>query len=268
MNDNLTKCYELLGVKPGVSPTELKAAYRDLAKVWHPDRFSHDPRLQTKAQEKLKEINEAYEQLISGKAKRTPEPPPRKSSPPPRQYTYSPSPEPHAPEPRTRWHLVVLVLIIFGAGFVFTTRSLLKQQLSSVRAPDEQIGTVEIDREQESTTRPADEPSEARNRAHKETNTTEETQTSQTVAPVVQVSSLTVTIDPETGMLARPECPLKSRTIYAAGNEPKQYCTTHTAAWAETQRQKDSRIKSAAKRISSPSKWFDEKEKPQASNKP
>ena len=30
-------------------------------KVWHPDRFGGDPRLQKKAQEKLKEINEAYE---------------------------------------------------------------------------------------------------------------------------------------------------------------------------------------------------------------
>src|SRR5678816_3270474 len=63
---DLSKAYELLGVKPGVSSRELKAAHRDLAKVWHPDRFLHDPRLQEKAQEKLKEINEAYELLSMG----------------------------------------------------------------------------------------------------------------------------------------------------------------------------------------------------------
>ena len=68
MNTELSKAYELLGVKPGVSSRELKAAHRDLAKVWHPDRFLHDPRLQEKAQEKLKEINEAYDLLISGKS--------------------------------------------------------------------------------------------------------------------------------------------------------------------------------------------------------
>ena len=61
---NLDKAYELLGVKPGVSNRELKAAHRDLAKVWHPDRFQHDPRLQEKAQDKLKEINEAYERML------------------------------------------------------------------------------------------------------------------------------------------------------------------------------------------------------------
>jgi len=67
LHPDLSKAYDLLGVKPGVSNRELKAAHRDLAKVWHPDRFLHDPRLQEKAQEKLKEINEAYELLISGK---------------------------------------------------------------------------------------------------------------------------------------------------------------------------------------------------------
>ncbi len=67
MHPELSKAYDLLGVKPGVSNRELKAAHRDLAKVWHPDRFLHDPRLQEKAQEKLKETNEAYELLISGK---------------------------------------------------------------------------------------------------------------------------------------------------------------------------------------------------------
>ncbi len=70
MSTEFGKAYEVLGVKPGVSVRELKAAHRDLAKVWHPDRFLHDPRLQQKAQEKLKEINEAYEQLISRKATR------------------------------------------------------------------------------------------------------------------------------------------------------------------------------------------------------
>ena len=75
MTAELNKCYDLLGVSPGVSAGELKTAHRDMAKVWHPDRFLHDPRLQQKAQEKLKEINEAYNQLVSGKARRQPQSP-------------------------------------------------------------------------------------------------------------------------------------------------------------------------------------------------
>lgn len=59
----MDKYFEILGLRPGASQKEIKAAYRDLAKVWHPDRFSSDPRLQAKAQEKLKEIIEAYEYL-------------------------------------------------------------------------------------------------------------------------------------------------------------------------------------------------------------
>ena len=58
---NIKKCFEILGVQPGASDEEIKEALRDLVKVWHPDRFGGDPRLQKKAQEKLKEINEAYE---------------------------------------------------------------------------------------------------------------------------------------------------------------------------------------------------------------
>lgn len=61
--DDLKRCYEILGLTPGASEEELRQAYRDLIKVWHPDRFSHDPRLQHKAQEKLKEINAAYEKI-------------------------------------------------------------------------------------------------------------------------------------------------------------------------------------------------------------
>lgn len=62
MND-LDRYYKVLELEPDASLEQVKQAYRDLAKVWHPDRFSHDPRLQQKAQEKLKEINDAYERL-------------------------------------------------------------------------------------------------------------------------------------------------------------------------------------------------------------
>lgn len=59
----LEDCYRLLDVEPGVSPDELERAHRDLTKVWHPDRFGHDPALRRKAEEKLKAINEAYQTI-------------------------------------------------------------------------------------------------------------------------------------------------------------------------------------------------------------
>jgi len=34
----LDDCYRLLDLPPGSSPEEVKRAYRDLTKVWHPDR--------------------------------------------------------------------------------------------------------------------------------------------------------------------------------------------------------------------------------------
>ncbi len=57
--------YQILEIEPGASQSEIKQAYRDLAVVWHPDRFSDNPRLRKKAEEKLKQINAAYEFLKS-----------------------------------------------------------------------------------------------------------------------------------------------------------------------------------------------------------
>jgi hypothetical protein len=37
----------------------------------------------------------------------------------------------------------------------------------------------------------------------------------------------TVLIDPTTGLLATPACPVRSRTAYAAGNEPRRLCDAH-----------------------------------------
>lgn len=52
--------YEVLGVARGASPEEVKAAYRRLAKEYHPDR---NPDNRVEAEEKFKELSEAYEVL-------------------------------------------------------------------------------------------------------------------------------------------------------------------------------------------------------------
>ena len=64
VDPSIAKHLETLGVSERASIKEAKQAHRDLAAVWHPDRFSDNPRLQDKATEKLKEINVAYEALV------------------------------------------------------------------------------------------------------------------------------------------------------------------------------------------------------------
>jgi hypothetical protein len=57
--------WSVLGIPPDASLDDIERAYRDLARVWHPDKFSSDPRLQKIAEEKTKEINDAYQLLKS-----------------------------------------------------------------------------------------------------------------------------------------------------------------------------------------------------------
>lgn len=53
--------YQVLGVPSTATDEEVKKAYRNLAKKYHPDNYHDDP-LADLAQEKMKEINEAYEE--------------------------------------------------------------------------------------------------------------------------------------------------------------------------------------------------------------
>ena len=57
--------YEVLGVKQGASQEEIKSAYRKLVKKYHPDQYGDNP-LKELAQEKLAEVNKAYDMLKSG----------------------------------------------------------------------------------------------------------------------------------------------------------------------------------------------------------
>ncbi len=52
--------YSVLGVDPSASDDEVKRAYRELARKYHPDNYQDNP-LADLAEEKMKEINEAYD---------------------------------------------------------------------------------------------------------------------------------------------------------------------------------------------------------------
>ena len=54
--------YTTLGVSRTASDEEIKKAYRELARKYHPDNYVNNP-LADLAQDKMKEINEAYDAI-------------------------------------------------------------------------------------------------------------------------------------------------------------------------------------------------------------
>lgn len=58
--------YKVLGVSENADEETIKKAYYEQVKKYHPDKYANNP-LKDLAEEKLKEINEAYSMLTSGK---------------------------------------------------------------------------------------------------------------------------------------------------------------------------------------------------------
>lgn len=256
--DELSRCYDLLGVSRGASSQELKTAHRDMAKVWHPDRFAHDPRLQQKAQEKLKEINEAYDQLTSGKRAR------RASNH--SSTSHADQAQPRTREHRFRWQLILLPVLASAVAFFAAFRALVPSSQRSAQTSVEQGGQ---------TRRLADEESSQVERVsgvsvlsgkRDDRRSAVETKSDSSAAPEnatpqarTPLPTVTLTIDPATGLRATPDCHNKSRMTYPSGAEPTQFCNASHASAETTEqdgqaRTKTSRFKSFARRLASPAR--------------
>ncbi len=62
---DLKECLAILGLKNATSQKQVKTAYRNMVRTWHPDRFPFDAELRKHAEEKLRNINIAYERLTA-----------------------------------------------------------------------------------------------------------------------------------------------------------------------------------------------------------
>lgn len=62
MSSMFTNPYEILGISPNATEEEIKKAYHQLSKKYHPDSYANNP-LSELAEEKFKEIQEAYKQI-------------------------------------------------------------------------------------------------------------------------------------------------------------------------------------------------------------
>jgi len=83
--DPLDRAYAILEIRRGCTRAQLKRAYRDLVRRWHPDRFAGDPAGQAEATVKLRAINDAFRTVVramAGVADGSPAAPPAASAPP------------------------------------------------------------------------------------------------------------------------------------------------------------------------------------------
>ena len=63
MKKKMKDPYKVLGLKKGASQEEIREAYKKLVKKYHPDQYANNP-LSDLAEEKLEEINKAYNYLM------------------------------------------------------------------------------------------------------------------------------------------------------------------------------------------------------------
>ncbi len=63
----MTDPYSVLGISPSATDDEVKRAYRELSRKYHPDSYVDNP-LSELAEEKFKEVQEAYSAIMDARA--------------------------------------------------------------------------------------------------------------------------------------------------------------------------------------------------------
>ena len=66
---NRTEALRILGLDNDATADDIKAAYKETAQILHPDRFAGNKKLQDRATEQFKNLQEAYEYLTKGRAR-------------------------------------------------------------------------------------------------------------------------------------------------------------------------------------------------------
>lgn len=64
---NREEALRTLGLEEGATDADIKAAYRETVQILHPDKFASNKKLQNRATEQFKHLQEAYDYLTSGK---------------------------------------------------------------------------------------------------------------------------------------------------------------------------------------------------------
>ena len=63
---NRTEALHILGLEDDATADDIKIAYRDTVQILHPDKFAGNEKLQNRATEQFKRLQEAYDLLTSG----------------------------------------------------------------------------------------------------------------------------------------------------------------------------------------------------------
>lgn len=63
---NRTEALHILGLEDNATADDIKVAYRETVQILHPDKFAGNEKLQSRATEQFKRLQEAYELLSSG----------------------------------------------------------------------------------------------------------------------------------------------------------------------------------------------------------
>ncbi len=112
---NLKQCYTTLEIHENANTEEIRQAYRDLVNIWHPDRYQGNPRLQDKANEKLKELNAAYDMLKANRQEDPNHPTRHRRSPGTRAGKHTATQARKPAGPLKRKHPFVIWVILLAA---------------------------------------------------------------------------------------------------------------------------------------------------------